>query len=93
MTNKAKDVTTLRELLFDTIGKLNDEKNPMDLERAKTIAEVAQVIINSAKVEVEHAKVTGKTTSTEFLPNDKPKDLGNNGYVHRIGDREKHHMF
>lgn len=31
----------------------------MEIERAKAIANVAQVIINSAKVEVEHLKVAG----------------------------------
>jgi sporulation protein YlmC with PRC-barrel domain len=31
----------------------------MDIDRARAVADVAQVIINSAKVEVEHLKVAG----------------------------------
>lgn len=40
----------------------------MDLERAKTIADVSQVIINSAKVEVDFLKATGQRPESEFLP-------------------------
>ncbi|WP_232467623.1 hypothetical protein [Burkholderia ubonensis] len=31
----------------------------MEIERAQAIAQVAQVVINSAKVEVEHLKIVG----------------------------------
>ncbi len=55
MKNKIED---LRNHLFATIEALQDKDNPMDLERAKTISDVAQTIINSAKVEVEHMKVS-----------------------------------
>ena len=87
MTDKANDVTALREVLFDTINQLKDKNNPMDLERAKTIADVAQVIINSAKVEVDHAKVTGRSPSTGFLPENTNQPQRSGGYMHRIGDR------
>ncbi|MDN0092721.1 hypothetical protein QVN24_17225, partial [Yersinia ruckeri] len=59
MTSKENDVNTLRSLLFDTINQLKDPDKPMEIDRAKTIADVAQVIINSAKVEVDHARITG----------------------------------
>jgi hypothetical protein len=39
----------------------------MDIERAKAVADVAQTIINSAKVEVEHLKATGQTGSSGFM--------------------------
>lgn len=88
MTDKANDVTQLREMLFDTINQLKDPSKPMDLDRAKTIADVAQVIINSAKVEVDHAKITGGIPSTGFLPeknvSGEPRPAS---YVHKIGDR------
>ena len=45
--NKIDD---LRNHLFETLEMLKDPDCPMDLERAKTIADVAQVIVNSAKV-------------------------------------------
>jgi hypothetical protein len=56
MKNKSED---LRNHLFATLEALQDKEAPMELDRAKTIADVAQVIINSAKVEVEFARATG----------------------------------
>lgn len=35
----------------------------MDIDRAKAICDVGQVIINSAKVEVDYCKATGKAGS------------------------------
>lgn len=65
MKNRLVD---LRNHLFLTLEKLNDEDNPMDLERARTVADVAQVLVNSAKIEVEHMKVAGRITGTDFIP-------------------------
>ena len=48
--NKIND---LRDHLFETLEALKDKDNPMDLDRAKVISDVAQTIINSAKVEVD----------------------------------------
>lgn len=39
--------------------KLMDDDDPMDIDRAETIGKVAQVIVNSAKVEVDFIKQTG----------------------------------
>jgi hypothetical protein len=39
----------------------------MELDRAKTIADVSQVLINAAKVEVEFVKATGETTGAAFF--------------------------
>jgi len=52
-------ITDLRAALFATIEELRDKDKPMDIERAKAIAEVAQTIVNSAKVEVDYLKVAG----------------------------------
>lgn len=57
--NKLKD---LRDHLFETLEALKDPDKPMDLERARTISGVAQVIINSAKVEVDLVKAIGGHT-------------------------------
>lgn len=65
MKNKIED---LRDHLFETIEALKDKDNPMELDRAKTIAGVAQTIINSAKVEVDHLSVTGQLVGSGFLP-------------------------
>jgi hypothetical protein len=66
MKNKIED---LRNHLFATIEGLLDEKEPLDLDRAKTVAEVAQVIVNSAKVEVDYMYKLG-SKGTGFIPND-----------------------
>ncbi len=53
------NIQTLRANLFATLAALQDKEKPMDIDRAKAISEVAQTIINSAKVEVEHLKISG----------------------------------
>jgi len=62
------DIQALRKQLFDSLerlgGKIIDTK---EIERAKAIAETAQTIINSAKVEVDFLKVTGGQGSG-FIP-------------------------
>jgi hypothetical protein len=83
-------IEQLREHLFETLKALRDPANPMDVARAKTIADVAQVVINSAKVEVEHMKVS-PGSGTGFIPEankiegDKPLPPGIKGVTrHRI---------
>lgn len=60
-------ISDLREILFETLNRLNDKENPMEVDRAKAVAEVAQVVINSAKVEVEHLRITNGGGGTGFL--------------------------
>lgn len=57
--NSIKD---LRDHLFETIEALKDPDAPMDLARAAAISDVAQVIINSAKVEVDLLKAVNGST-------------------------------
>jgi hypothetical protein len=67
-------IDDLREHLFETLRALRDKDNPMDIERARAISEVAQVVINTAKVEVDYLRVNGAGESnflgsaTEKLP-------------------------
>jgi hypothetical protein len=65
--NKIED---LRNHLFATIEGLMDDEKPLDIERAKAIADVAQVIVNSAKVEVDFLKVSG-VRGSNFIPEQK----------------------
>ena len=64
MKNKIED---LRNHLFATIEGLLDPDKPMELDRAKAVAEVAQVMINSAKVEVDMVKALGAANGSGFL--------------------------
>ena len=65
MKNKIED---LRNHLFNALEGLADTENPMDIERAKAIADVGRVIVDSAKVEVQFLNVTGTKTGTGFIP-------------------------
>lgn len=73
MKNRIQD---LRDHLFATLEALQDKEAPMDLARAKTIAEVAQTLINSAKVEVQFLEATGELTDTGFLRHEERPPLG-----------------
>lgn len=63
----SNDINTLRQHLFDTLAALKDKDRPMDIERAKAVSEVAQVIINTAKVEVEFLKANPGHKDSGFL--------------------------
>lgn len=64
MKNKIED---LRNHLFETIEALKDAEKPMDIERAKAIADVAQVVVNSAKVEVDFLRTLDSAQDTGFI--------------------------
>lgn len=63
----------LRNHLFETLEALKDKDEPMDIDRAKTVSQVAQTLIDSAKVEVDYIRVSGDTRTTGFIESDKPK--------------------
>lgn len=67
MKNKIED---LRNHLFETLEALKDPDRPMELDRARAVADVGRVLVDSAKVEVEFLKVTGQARGTDFLPAD-----------------------
>lgn len=54
-------MSDLRDHLFEVIEGLKDDNKPMELERARAISEVAQTIINSAKVEVDLVKAINRS--------------------------------
>lgn len=61
-------MTDLRNHLFATLEGLADAEKPMEIERAKAISEVAQTIINSAKVEIQYLETVGAEGGTDFFP-------------------------
>ena len=65
MKNKIDD---LRNHLFETLEALKDEEKPMDVARALAIADVAKVIVESAKVEVAFVRATGGVLGSGFIP-------------------------
>jgi len=67
MKNKIED---LRNHLFAALESLADPDKPMEIERAKAISDVAQTIINSAKVEVDYMKQVGGRPVSGFIPDE-----------------------
>ncbi len=66
MKNKIED---LRNHLFETLEALKDKDDPLPLDRAEAIAKVGQVIVNSAKVEVDFLRAVGASRGgTGFIP-------------------------
>ena len=81
MSNTVND---LRDELFATLRALRSGE--LDVEKARAVSEVAQTIINSAKVEVDYIKANGGGESS-FIDaigtNNLPAGV-NGRTVHRI---------
>ena len=61
----SKTITDLRDHLFDAIEGL--KAGTLELDKARAIADLGQTVINSAKVEVDFLRATGKTQGSGFL--------------------------
>jgi hypothetical protein len=61
MTNP--HINDLREHLMATLAALRDRENPMEPDRARAVAQVAGVLVETAKVEVDYIKATGQDRS------------------------------
>jgi hypothetical protein len=61
----AKKIEDLREALFETIDGIKSGK--IDVEKAKAITNIAQVIVNSAKAEVDFLKNVNQQGNTGFI--------------------------
>lgn len=59
----APHMNTLREHLMGTLASLRDRDNPMEPDRARAVAQVATVLVDTAKVEVDYIKATGQDVS------------------------------
>lgn len=91
-------ITDMREHLMETLAALRDRENPMDVDRARAVAQVASVLVDSAKVEVDYIKATGAQGDSLFISplNSNPdRLLGSNspqgeiqktatGFIHRM---------
>ena len=80
-------INQVRQSLLDTLADLRNREAPMDIERAKAVAQVAGVLVDTAKVENDYLKITGQDSS-QFLaqPDEAPG-------VHRIGAPTGHNPF
>jgi hypothetical protein len=66
----ANDLNTVRKALFDTLTALRDKNDPMDIERARAVSNVAGRLLESARVELDFLRATGQQDSlgTGFVP-------------------------
>lgn len=71
--SKGFNIVDLRENLFATLAELRDKENPMDIGRARAISELSGRIIDTARVEVEHMKVTNAKLGSGFIPHVEPE--------------------
>lgn len=60
------DIQALRSHLFNTLTALQDKDNPMDIDRARAICQVGDVIVDTAKAEIDFARVNG-SIDTQFF--------------------------
>ena len=60
-------LSDLRDHLFATIEGLRDEDDPVDVNRARAVAEVAGKIIDSAKLELRFLELKGQEAESDFL--------------------------
>jgi hypothetical protein len=82
-------ISDLRDHLFETLEALKDQEKPMDLARAKAISEVAQTIINVAKVEVDMVKAVGGDAPTGGFFQLPPPDRDVTKHAHAIDARRQ----
>jgi hypothetical protein len=68
MKNKISD---LRNHLFSVLEELTDPDSTYDIAKAKVVADVAQVIINSAKIENDYIKIIGGSHGSGFIDGDR----------------------
>jgi hypothetical protein len=66
----SNNISTVRKHLLDTLADLRNRENPMEVERARAVADVARVLVDSAKVEVDFIKASGATGSDFIQPGD-----------------------
>lgn len=59
-------ISDLRSHLFDAIKGVRD--GTLDTEKARTVAELSKVVVESAKVEVDFMKAGGIANGTGFIP-------------------------
>lgn len=62
-TQTQPHITQVRQSLLDTLADLRNREKPMDIDRAKAVATVASVLVDTARVENEYLKLSGQDRS------------------------------
>ena len=86
--SKTPHIDQVREHLMQTLADLRNREQPMEVDRARAVAQVASVLVETAKVEVEYLKQIGE--GSRFLGGDDQVDSTpritntTTGVLHRI---------
>ena len=83
-------IETLRKSLFETMDAVKN--GTMSIEQAKTVSDIGQVIINSAKVEVDFVKANNGGKSQFFENETKQISQTVNGTLTREGASTVHKL-
>lgn len=78
------NINELRKHLLGTLADLRNRENPMEPDRARAIAQVAGVIVETARVEVDFLRVTNKDSSEFIQPDTKALPGQPRVVTHRI---------
>lgn len=83
----APHIDQVREHLMQTLADLRNRDQPMEVDRARAVAQVASVLVDTARVEVEYLKQIGE--GSRFLGTDDQDDTSRitstpTGMVHRL---------
>ncbi len=71
----APHISELRAELMATLRDLRNKAHPMEPDRARAVAQVAAVMVDTARVEVDYIKATGQDVSN-FIDGMKEPGLG-----------------
>lgn len=74
-------LSELRQHLMGTLDALRDRNNPMEPDRARAVAQVAGVMVDTARVEIDYLKVT-KQARAGFLDEQHPSALAHTPTAH-----------
>lgn len=66
-------IDDLRNHLFETLEAIRDKDEPLDLDRAKAVANLSGRIIDTAKVELKFMELTGREGSGFVDPEKRPR--------------------
>jgi hypothetical protein len=79
-------IDVVRDHLLQTLAALRDKDNPMECARARAVADVAAVLVDTARVENEYLKLTGQDRS-KFLEIPADDSVAHLGTTVEPGDR------
>lgn len=87
-------ISQLRQQLLDTLADLRNRDNPMEPDRARAVAQVASVLVDTAKVEVDYLRATGQDRSAflEEPPDPAAAHLGRESEANGITSITRHRL-